>query len=113
MLNIKKLFTKLMTTESVTPTRVGSAWTSGDIKAYRVGGTVFLKFSGAHINAITQRTTIATLPEGYRPPAEVTGKPDGTIYIIVGTGGAIQIDPMNGGTFYSNVTFVAKLGGGN
>ena len=112
MKGITKILKGLLRTKTAVPTKVGNAWTSGEIKAYRVGGTVFLKFSGAHINALTQRTTIATLPEGYRPPAEVTGKPDGTIYIIVGTGGSIQIDPMDGGTFYSNLTSPADMLGG-
>ena len=112
MKSITKILKGLLRTKTAVPTKVGSAWTSGEIKAFRVGGTVFLKFSGVHINALTQRTTIATLPEGYRPPAEVTGKPDGTIFIIVGTGGSIQIDPTNGGTFYSNLTYPADMLGG-
>ena len=112
MKSITKILKGLLRTKTAVPTKVGSAWTSGEIKAFRVGGTVFLKFSGVRINALTQRTTIATLPEGYRPPAEVTGKPDGTIFIIVGTGGSIQIDPTNGGTFYSNLTYPADMLGG-
>ena len=65
MKGITKILKGLLRTKTAVPTKVGNAWTSGEIKAYRVGGTVFLKFSGAHINALTQRTTIATLPEGY------------------------------------------------
>lgn len=111
MLNIKKLFTKLMTTESVTPSKVGSAWTSGTITAYRIGGTVTLKFSAAAISGVSSRTTIAKLPDGYKPPAEIVGKPDGGLYILVTPSGNIQVDPPAGGTYYVSVTFVAKLGG--
>lgn len=112
MLNLKKLIKKMLTTESVQATKVGSAWTSGNINAYRAGGTVTVKFSGASIGSVSSRTTIARIPEGFRPPAEMVGKPDGSVFVIISTDGYIKVDPPANGTFYVNITYAAKLGGG-
>jgi hypothetical protein len=65
----------------------------------------------AHIKSINSRTTIATIPEGFRPPFEVALKPDGTLLVIVCTDGSLQVDPPANGTFYTSITYNAKLGG--
>lgn len=107
----KGVFTQMMATEEVTPTKVGTTWDSGDIKVYRTGGCVTVKFLAAHIKSINSRTTIATIPEGFRPPFEVALKPDGTLFVIVRTDGSLQVDPPANGTFYTSITYTANING--
>lgn len=51
----------------VSPTKTGSLWTAGEIKVIRRGNICQLKINGATIGAASSRTTIATLPNGFRP----------------------------------------------
>ena len=112
MLNIKKLFTKLMTTESATPQKVGTKWTSGSITCYRTGGLVTLKFGGTAISGISSRTQIATIPEGFRPVTQIVITTYGGLDVVVNTNGSLQVDPPAGGTYYGNIAYGAELGGG-
>lgn len=105
MLNVKKLLTHLMTTESTTPTKVGSTWSSGSIELYRKGGAVTLKFGGAVIGNVSSRTNIATIPEGYRPATQIVENIYGGLTVIVNTDGRLQVDPSAGATYYGNVTY--------
>lgn len=51
----------------VTATKVGSLWTAGEIKVRRRGNVCQMKINGATIGAASSRTTIASIPAGYRP----------------------------------------------
>ena len=113
MKKITTLLAGMLNQKTATPTKVGSKWVSGTITAYRVGGVVTLKLNAARIDSVTARTAIASLPEGFRPLTEITGKPDGTLFLVIGTAGTIQVDPPAGGTYYTNITYVAALGGGS
>lgn len=55
------------TNSDVTPTKVGSLWTAGEIKVRRRGNVCQMKINGATIGAASSRTTIASIPAGYRP----------------------------------------------
>ena len=105
------MLTKMITTEEVTPTKVGTKWSSGSITCCRTSGTVTLKFGGAAIGSISSRTQIATIPEGFRPPTQIVLTTYGGLDVIVNTNGSLQVDPPAGATYYGSVTYVAKLGG--
>ena len=107
----KEVFTQMMATEEVTPTKVGTKWSSGSITCYRTGGTVTLRFSGTAIGSISSRTQIATIPEGFRPPTQIVITTYGGLDVIVNANGSLQVDPPAGATYYGSVTYVAKLGG--
>lgn len=112
MLNVKKMLTKLtnlMTTQSESVTKVGTVWDSGSISVYKNGGSVTLKFSGAHLGSISDRTQIGTIPDGFRPPCQIAEKTDGTIMLVINTDGRLMVDPPTGGTYYASVTYT--LGG--
>lgn len=51
----------------VNATKVGSLWTAGEIKVRRRGNVCQMKINGATIGAASSRTTIASIPAGYRP----------------------------------------------
>lgn len=105
MLNVKKLLTKLMTTQTGSATRVGTVWDSGNINLYRNGGSVTLKFNGAHLGSTSSRTQIGTVPTGFRPPCQIAEKTDASIMVIVEVDGKLKVDPPTGGTYYTSVTY--------
>ena len=51
----------------VNATKVGSLWTAGEIIVRRRGNICQMKINGATIGAASARTTIASIPEGFRP----------------------------------------------
>lgn len=57
----------LPSNSDVTATKVGSLWTAGEIKIRRRGNVCQMKINGATIGATSSRTTIASIPAGYRP----------------------------------------------
>jgi len=112
VLNVKKMLTKLtnlMITKTESVTKVGNVWDSGSINVFKNGGSVTLKFSGAHLGSISSRTQIGTIPDGFRPPCEIAEKTDGTILLIINPNGKLSVDPPTGGTYYTSITYT--LGG--
>lgn len=69
-------------------------WSSGSLKMQRVFDCVFLEFEAIY-GSITENTTIATIPEGWRPfQWKTTIGASGTtpVIIIIGTDGRIYCD---------------------
>lgn len=94
----------------VTVTKSGSAWTAGNITAYYNNGTMTVQFSNVSIGTISARTTVATIPAGYRPPAEAYGKANNSNYtgtLIVQNNGNIQVDAAFSGktSIYATITY--------
>ena len=86
-------------------TKVGNVWTGGSISAHRKGNCCVVKLNGMAHSAVSARTTIASLPVGYRPSTEITGYITGTTTWGVRTNGEIWIDPLSAQTNYANVTY--------
>ena len=114
MLSTKKLLYKICTLldglnryQTATPTKVGNVWTSGTIVAYKRGNVGCVKISGATFSEVTQRTTIAQLPVGFRPASEVSGLLDtASAWWFITAGGEIRLDPITARTAWGNITYV-------
>ena len=87
-------------------TKNGSIWTAGTIKLYKRGYNVMLALMGVNISSVSTRTTFATIPTGYRPPAQTYVVPggSGSDYIIVDSNGQIRAD-KGMSTFYGTVSY--------
>lgn len=93
---------------SVVPTKQGSYYSSGTIVAVKTGGCVTLQFNNVSLVALSSRTTIATLPSGYRPGMEVYGMITGTTrYFMVEYNGEIRVEPGSAGSVWGSCTFAA------
>ena len=88
-------------------TKVGYWWTGGDIYAVRRGNCCVLKLSGAQTNAVSGWQTIATIPEGFRPPEEIKvlndGSPNESIYIE--PDGSLVYRDLPAGTRWGTATY--------
>lgn len=91
-----------------------TAWTDGTIYFYRRGNCCTCKVSKQTHPKITTRTTIGTIPEGFRPPCEVevrgfTVTSDGVIKVptvlILQPNGNIAIDPCPAGSIYMTMSY--------
>lgn len=113
MLDVKKLMTKIINAFAVketTPTKYGSAWTSGGIVIYKRSGVVTVKCNGVVISALSARTQIATVPEGFRPLTECGAPIDGTnIFWFVDASGALKVNATSARTFWSSMTYVGGV----
>ena len=120
MLDVKKLLTKMIANgcfnnSSVNATKTNStAWTGGTITCFRKGHCCTVKFNGVAHPKITSRTTIGTIPSGYRPPNEVeaimtnvtsVGEVNSAVKFLVETNGDIRIDPTNANTVWATLTY--------
>lgn len=95
----------------VTVTKSGSAWTAGTVQAWYNSGTVTVQFANVSIGTISTRTTIATIPVGFRPPTEIYTKATNSAYtstIIVNANGEIKVDSgfSDKTGIYASVTYV-------
>ena len=94
--------------ETVDATKVGNYYSSGTIKAYKCGGCVTVKLSSLVLSTLSARTTIASLPTGFRPPVEVYSIIHGTSRgILVTSAGNIQIESGTSGTYWASITYSA------
>ena len=93
-----------------------SKWTGGTITCFRKGNCCTVKFSGVAHPQITARTTIGTIPSGYRPPSEVeiimcnvsssgVVTNGSVVKFLVETNGEIKIDPTASGTVWATLTY--------
>ena len=93
----------------ISATQSGNVWTGGSITAYKKNGIVMVKFANVSINAVNERTTIATLPSGWRPAAETSFIADRstTKMFLVSPDGSIKADPQNAGSsIYGGCIFI-------
>ena len=100
---------------TVNATKTNStAWTGGTITCYRKGNCCTVKFSGVAHPQITSRTTIGTIPSGFRPPNEVevimtnvtsAGGVNSAVKFLLETNGEIRIDPTNANTVWATLTY--------
>lgn len=91
-------------------TKVGNYYKSGGISYYYNSGVVQVNVGSLAMNTITARTTIATIPAGFRPATEtyghVSGSPAATFFIT--TNGEIRVDSnLSGKTWWGTCTFAA------
>ena len=97
------------TYSAVTATKVGNYYSSGTVVAYKRSGVVTVKVNGLALSALSARTTVAKLPEGYRPPTQSYGIINSsTAYFVVETNGDVKFNAGSAQTVYSNVTYVAS-----
>lgn len=113
MLDVKKLMTKIINAFAVketTPTKYGTKWTSGNIQVYKRSGIVTVKCNGVAISALSARTQIATVPDGYRPVSEHGAPFDGSsVFWFVSADGSLKVNATGANTFWGAMTYV---GGG-
>lgn len=98
-----------------TATKTNStAWTGGSIQIWRKGNCCTVKFEGVVHPQITSRTTIGTIPEGFRPPMQLeilmtntnsSGGVSSACKFLVNDNGTIQIDPTNAGSTWATITY--------
>ena len=94
--------------ETATATKVGSYYSSGTITAYKSGNCVTVRLSALALVTLSSRTTIATLPSGFRPPGQIYSFLSGyTRGVFVNEDGTIQIETGSSGTYWASVTYVA------
>lgn len=94
--------------ESATATKVGSYYSSGTITAYKCCGCVTVKLDGLALSTLSARTTVATLPAGFRPSVEVYSIIHGTTRgILVTSSGNVQIESGSSGTYWASITYSA------
>ena len=114
--DIKVMFTKildLLKYETATATKVGSYYSSGSITCYKRCGVVTVKCQALVMSQLSARTTVATLPSGFRPPNEVftiVSNTSSTERVLFDADGKVKFEPCSSATYYASVTFVA---GGN
>ena len=122
MLDIKKTLSKILYRLSVIPSddyatatkTNSSAWTGGVIQIWRKGNCCTIKFNGVAHPKITARTTIGTIPEGFRPPNELevlmtnvnsSGGISAATKFLVESNGEIKIDPTSAGSTWATLTY--------
>ena len=95
--------------ETAQATKSGSYWTSGNITIYKRGHVAQLKINGATITQLTGRTTIATVPEGFRPITETSGFIDSeTTRTFIRPDGQLRVDATSAGTKYGNIIYLVN-----
>lgn len=81
-----------------TPTKTDSnVWISGTISLRRRNGIVQIKLDGAVFGAVTDRTTFATIPVGYRPATESYFKDESGNNLLVDTSGNLKTGSRSAG----------------
>lgn len=89
-------------------TKVGTAWTGGAITVTRRGRVVQIRLGAVTTGSISSRTTIATIPAGYRPDGEVYGLlTDMEDYFVVEANGEIRINKAFTTARWGSITYVA------
>lgn len=90
-------------------TKVGNYWVSGLIRAHRKGYVVTLKLDNMAINAVSGRTQIATIPNGYRPITEVAFHDDSNSRMyIVSADGSVKAETQSAGNIWGAITYVCN-----
>lgn len=96
------------TNQQANATRSGSIWTAGSINLYRRGTTCYLKINGATFSQITSRTTVATVPNAFKPYTETSGYLDGgTVQIFITADGQLRINPVAAGQRWGGIMYLA------
>lgn len=92
---------------SVTATKVGNYYSGTGITAMKNGGCVTVHVAFTASASFSSRTTIATIPVGYRPMTQVFGYRNGTTeYFIVESNGDIKFNSLaSGSTYYGVATY--------
>lgn len=113
MLSTKKLLYKIvdyLSYKSASVTKVGNVWTNGSITAYKSGGAVTLKLSGAAFSTVSARTQIGTVPAGFRPATQSYGLDSTGVYVyLVEASGGLYIEKDTGGhTLYGTLTYAQR-----
>ena len=96
------------TNQQANATKSGSIWTAGSINLYRRGTTCYLKINGATFSQITARTTVATVPNAFKPYTETSGYLDGgTVQIFITADGQLRINPVAAGQRWGGIMYLA------
>lgn len=94
---------------TATATPATQYMTGGAIRAYKRGHTVTVRFDGVAHTTLTGRTTIATLPSGYRPPFQAYGQLNSkTDYFLVESDGAVKLNAISAATEYGMCTYIVN-----
>ena len=106
---VNSLISNLVNYSSADATKVGDCWTSGAIRAYRRGYIVTLKLDNMAISAVSSRTQIATIPDGYRPVTEVGFYDDtNTRQYIVSNDGTFRAGAQSSGNVWGSITYLCN-----
>ena len=77
----------------------------------KIGNVVTLRFHAVAVKELSSRTTIGTIPEGFRPPNELyvipNATPNNSTYIMVQSNGDIKMEPTAARTYFANLSYVA------
>lgn len=84
-------------------------WTGGYMQCWKRAGIIMYRMA-FKVTAVTPRTTIGTIPEAYRPRAEIYYYLRDGGLVVFGANGAIEIQNASGGSYYE--TAVCIGGGG-
>lgn len=80
--------------------------TSGSISCIRKGGVVMVRLHAVAVKQLTARTTVATIPSGFRPPGETYGAINGeNAFWIVNASGAVQFNAGSARTVYGQIVY--------
>lgn len=94
---------------SVTATKVGNYYSGTGITAMKNGGCVTVKVAFTASATFSGRTTIAKIPEGYRPMTQVFGYMNGTTeYFIIESNGDVKFNSLTSGSSYYGVSTYCK-----
>lgn len=96
------------TVNYTTPTKTDSSiWTGGTISLRKCNGIVQIKLDGAIFSAVTNRSTFATIPEGYRPATESYFVDESGYRLLVDTNGNLKTGERSAGTTWGNGMWIA------
>lgn len=98
--------TNMRGNSSVTCTKSGSYITSGGFYCYRRGNVVTMNVGSVVTTALSARTVVAVVPDGYRPADTVYGLfTSMSEYFIVNPNGNIQMNSCSAGTRWGTATW--------
>lgn len=93
----------------VNKTKVETVNVATNVDAFRVGSVVTVTVRGVQNTSTTERTTVGTLPAGWRPGSLVlcaNGNGDGYADVN-GTGGAVQVFAKTQQSIFATITYIA------
>lgn len=93
----------------VNKTKIETMNVATNVEAYRVGSVVTVTFRGVQNTSTTERTTVGTLPAGWRPGSlMICANGNGSGYAAVdGTSGRAQVFASTQQSIFAAVTYVA------
>ena len=94
---------------SVTATKVGNYYSGSGITAMKNGGCVTINVSFTASASFTSRTTVATIPAGYRPMGQTFGYRNGTTeFFVIESNGDVKFNSLTSGSTYYGVATYCK-----